>query len=651
MNQTMECEDVMACSGAYLDRSLEANDRNSIDSHLRECPACREGLERFAAVHGLMQGTLGAQPMSDKFRRSTSDLAIQEAEAPESAEAMEAELAQDESMAEVGAEEEAALSVPLSARLGGAPWWFVSVALHALVLAFAALVYQTLSDDRLADIITVTKLEKPVDPLQPEEDKPKERDVLEAKQEVKPNDPTAEQSNIVVPPDLQAQVSDHFETNNPELENQNSAFGNPESTSFHSAEGNDGDAGGGGNEGALSDDVIGVAGAGSKGTGGGAGGGNGTGFGTGNGSGGGSFGQRSGAGRATLVKRNGGSKVTESAVDKGLEWLARNQEADGHWDGQKHGGKGGGVEIDAAMTGYALLAFLGAGHTEKVGKYRDVVRKGVAWLIKEQGQHGRWGANNYAHGIASMAIAESAAMSKIAETKKAAQKAIEGVEYGQIKGANESDRQAWDYGPGGKTNDSSVMAWNVMALKSGKVGGLVVDHAAFEGTITWLNAGQDLKGLKPTDPLPGSDWEGGMMSYRGTLEAPNKGAGSHAVMAAAGLCRIFIEGQNLDAPGVAGPCNIILNKKNHLIPEKYPYNMYFGYYAALLMFQKGGDHWKAWNEGMKKALIDGQAKGGNDDGSWDPTGAVPYTSRVMSTALCVLSLEVYYRYLRLEQKK
>ena len=49
---------------------------------------------------------------------------------------------------------------------------------------------------------------------------------------------------------------------------------------------------------------------------------------------------------------------------------------------------------------------------------------------------------------------------------------------------------------------------------------------------------------------------------------------------------------------------------------------------------------------MKPALIEGQVKGGADDGSWDPKGAA-HSGRVMSTALAVLCLEVYYRYLPL----
>ena len=191
----------------------------------------------------------------------------------------------------------------------------------------------------------------------------------------------------------------------------------------------------------------------------------------------------------------------------------------------------------------------------------------------------------------------------------------------------------------GGTNDSSVMAWCVMALKSCKVAGLKVNPACFDGALKWVDAGQDLGNPKLGD----YDWEGGMMAYRGTCAAPNKGQGSMALMASAALTRLMVGGQGVDHPGVLGPCNLIrklIKQKTH-VPPNY---MYFGYYATLVMFQKGGEHWKEWNEAMKAQLLATQCKGGANDGSWNNDKSAN-NSRVMTTALCCMCLEVYYRYL------
>src|SRR5206468_4795279 len=123
-----------------------------------------------------------------------------------------------------------------------------------------------------------------------------------------------------------------------------SALGNPDAKMFHSVAGNTEAAGGGGTGGMGMEDVVGIGGAASKGTGGGWGGGDGTGVGVGTGAGRGSFGNRNGGGRRLMVKRHGGSKATENAVDKALEWLAYHQEADGHWDSVKYGVTAGKVD-------------------------------------------------------------------------------------------------------------------------------------------------------------------------------------------------------------------------------------------------------------------------------------------------------------------
>jgi hypothetical protein len=78
--------------------------------------------------------------------------------------------------------------------------------------------------------------------------------------------------------------------------------------------------------------------------------------------------------RTGVAESHGGTAETEQAVKAALRWLADNQAADGRWDPRAHdAGKetkvlgqnrqGAGSRADTAMTGLALLAFLGSGHT------------------------------------------------------------------------------------------------------------------------------------------------------------------------------------------------------------------------------------------------------------------------------------------------
>jgi hypothetical protein len=75
-------------------------------------------------------------------------------------------------------------------------------------------------------------------------------------------------------------------------------------------------------------------------------------------------------------------------------------------------------------------------------------------------------------------------------------------------------------------------------------------------------------------------------------------------------------------------------------------NPYFWYYGTLAMFRAGGGAWSTWNEAMKKTLLPAQTA----DGSWTPIDVYARYARdgandkSYTTALSVLSLEVYYRY-------
>jgi hypothetical protein len=60
------------------------------------------------------------------------------------------------------------------------------------------------------------------------------------------------------------------------------------------------------------------------------------------------------------------------------------------------------------------------------------------------------------------------------------------------------------------------------------------------------------------------------------------------------------------------------------------------------MFQMGGDYWKNWNSQFRDRLIAEQFKNPeNLRGSWTPG----FGGRVVTTAIAIMALEVYYRYL------
>jgi hypothetical protein len=94
-------------------------------------------------------------------------------------------------------------------------------------------------------------------------------------------------------------------------------------------------------------------------------------------------------GRQRLLARNGGSRGSDAAVHRALRWFTRHQGGNGMWAAERYQdrcdesstcepgsvGSCGGSAVDVALTGYALLCFLGAGYDHRTPDlHRAVIR-------------------------------------------------------------------------------------------------------------------------------------------------------------------------------------------------------------------------------------------------------------------------------------
>ena len=173
-----------------------------------------------------------------------------------------------------------------------------------------------------------------------------------------------------------------------------------------------------------------------------------------------------------------------------------------------------------------------------------------------------------------------------------------------------------------------------MALKAAKVGGLTVPDSTIKRVIRWL----DIATVEDT----------GEVAYAIEDNNPNKkfpgGGGSITMRSAGALCHLFF-GKDRKDPTLLKSGNVFLGST----PAWGAANtLYYWYYATLVNFQLGDRYWKGWNRPMKNALLPSQIRDGHADGSWPAIGThCDNWSRPGQTALSVLCLEVYYRYLPL----
>ncbi|MBL8764068.1 MAG: PD40 domain-containing protein [Phycisphaerae bacterium] len=333
------------------------------------------------------------------------------------------------------------------------------------------------------------------------------------------------------------------------------------------------------------------------------------------------FEQRAPELRDEVLEQMGGSARTEGAVRLALGWLARHQSADGRWSARSFDERcdcGGQAEADAdvAMTGLSLLCYLGAGHTHvRDGPYRETVAKSIDWLVAGQGRDGdlRRGETMYSHSIATVALCEALAMSPDARLTDAARRALDLVLSRASVPAPRGAQRA---------EDVSSLGWQVMAIESARRAGLAIPPRAFAAVSSYLD-----RAASPGRP--------GLYSYAA------KQAPSPAMTAEAMFVRQLL-GHPRTESRMEESAAFVLSQ-----PPRWRDGAptHHWYYATLALFEHQGEAWREWNEALVPELLAHQRRDAHAEGSWDPKDQWSRLGgRIYQTAICTLSLEVYYRY-------
>lgn len=354
---------------------------------------------------------------------------------------------------------------------------------------------------------------------------------------------------------------------------------------------------------------------------------------------------RSSPTRSQITFQNGGDNKSETAVAAALAYLARNQQRDGSWSSALSGGGretrtlnenryGTGGKADTAVTGLALLAFLGDGHTHLKGEYRANVTAALEFLIASQLPSGDLSgpkqvgnqpdvryAKMYSHGIALLAMAEAYAMTNDSRLQNAVLRACN-----YTLQAQNPQTGGWRYDAKytGDPGDLSQFGWQALAIQSCRRGGVQINEDTLDKMQSFLNSvnvGPHL-GLAVYRPYPN--------------QQPTAAMTAEAFAARAMLGRGWSDEAQLEATQM-----LLAN-----LPGKTEDNFYYFYYATLALFQQQGDSWLTWNAALKPHLVTTQVASGANEGSWDPTCIWSgYGGRVYSTAMACMCLQVYYRYL------
>ena len=332
------------------------------------------------------------------------------------------------------------------------------------------------------------------------------------------------------------------------------------------------------------------------------------------------------ADRLQRLTSSGGTEKCEDAVVASLRWLKKTQKKDGSWTGAQ----------PVAMTGLALLAYLGHCETAQSEEFGETVLAAITYLVdKSMKNNGKLAVDFkakgwcYEHGIAVYALAEAYTLcvKSFGENINQLEDAV--MASGQFLINSQADNGGWAYSyveKGGHT-DSSIVGWQLQALKACKYTGLDFKNMkrCAKNGISYIEGLQASNGaIGYTSPAPRGD--GTTLSAVGAL-----------------CCQIWESSANRTARKAV---KLIDKDMKFKWGTKDQDDLYGHYYAAQCMLNHGGKEWESYNKLFRDQVLNNQNKDGTYKSVTESHGLNKVSfSEHYRTCLATLMLETYYRFL------
>jgi hypothetical protein len=326
----------------------------------------------------------------------------------------------------------------------------------------------------------------------------------------------------------------------------------------------------------------------------------------------------------------------KSDTEESIHWLWDHQLPDGGWSfdcsqnpscqGQCDNPKNKGHLNDrVAATALALWPSLMKGYVhggprpESKIDHRPKIELGLAFLarnvIEGKGKAYHRGGDMYSQALTAAVLSEGYFMSQDKRLREPAQMAID-----FIQAAQDPSGGGWGYQPK-RPGDTSIVAWQMVALKSADISYLRVNPLTVKKAVSFLDSVQSDGGAAYgySDPA----------SVRPALT----GAGL--------LCRIFT--------GWKRDNEALLRGARSLAKRGPTSDMYYTYYATQVLYHLQNQlptEWVAWQTALIPKLHEAQVTEGHQKGSFfkgmDGGLGADVGGRLYITSMATMTLEVYF---------
>ena len=334
--------------------------------------------------------------------------------------------------------------------------------------------------------------------------------------------------------------------------------------------------------------------------------------------------------------------ASERALQKGLQWLSKNQGPEGNWNSN-----------DLGVVGMGALAFLSAGYLPGRGRYGGTVERALNYVIRSAKPSGLLNVSNaqrdmYNHGLATFALGQAYGMTSDKKLSAVLDKAL------KLIANTQAEDGGWDYRARRQSrgHDLSLVVMQAKALRGAMDSGLEVSPEVVGSAIQSVRRYYKTKTGKNGLSNPRAAMlEAGQFTYSG-------GHGTLAMAAAGVVClqefgqysdwRI---GKNMDFIQKKIGGETLPSSRNGKLPCEDSYTLY---YVGQALYQAGGTRWKQSYPKLRNYLVASQMLNASDstqDGLWrDHKRVGGQPGDLYGTAVACFILAMPNRYLPILQE-
>jgi len=304
---------------------------------------------------------------------------------------------------------------------------------------------------------------------------------------------------------------------------------------------------------------------------------------------------------------------SEQALERGLDWLERNQEAEGNWSSN-----------DLGLVSLGALAFMAAGHAPGRGRYGRSVERALDYVMRGAKPSGLLNMSHqqrdmYNHGLSTFVLGQAHGMTTTRDRRlnKVLDRAL------RLIANTQSEDGGWDYRarrqPRG--HDLSLAVMQAKALRSAMDSGLEVPPEVIDLAIQSVrehycpSSGRRTVSESEQRRLPGQ------FTYA------KGGRGGTTAMAAAGVVCLQEFGQ-YDDWRISKNMDFIVERIRRMREARrrdgtMPFDAYTLYYVGQALYQVGGEGWEECYPVLRDYLVDSQILSSNEPsqhGVWHDKG-------------------------------